>query len=212
MLTLTSPTSGGRSVGTVRSRTQATEFSSRKPHTESFLCETFFVSQFHWAELSNAPAAISTCMWQVYALLFGGHVGCIAWGFRVIARRIPRYCNEILQDKLLRNSHLFIYHYYPLKGITGTPCSWGIYIWKPSPPGWGSLRWDSKVLLRVLSDTDHWVTTLQIANPSSRQRRRPIDTRSQISDGNIPTGGNIWSQGPQGYSISRHTDWPSVVK
>jgi hypothetical protein len=32
---------------------------------------------------------------------------------------------------------------------------------------------------------------LQIADPSSRQRRRPIETRPQISDGNIPAGSNI---------------------
>jgi hypothetical protein len=73
-------------------------------------------------------------------------------------------------------------------------------------PGWGSLRWDSKVYFRVLSESDYWVITLQIADPSSRQRGRPIDVRPQISD-NIPTGNNIWSQVPQGYSIPRHTDW-----
>jgi hypothetical protein len=42
--------------------------------------------------------------------------------------------------------------------------------------------------------------------PSSRQRERPIDKRPQISDSNIPTGNNIWSQVPQGCSIPRHTD------
>jgi hypothetical protein len=50
------------------------------------------------------------------------------------------------------------------------------------------------------------VITLQIADPSSRQRGRPIDTRPQISDSNTPTGNNIWSQVPQGYSIPRHSD------
>jgi hypothetical protein len=44
----------------------------------------------------------------------------------------------------------------------------------------------------------------QIADPSSRQRGRPTDIRPQISDSNIPTGNNIWSQVPQGYPISRH--------
>jgi hypothetical protein len=34
---------------------------------------------------------------------------------------------------------------------------------------------------------DHWVITLQIADPSSRQRGRPTETRPQISDSNIPT-------------------------
>jgi hypothetical protein len=41
----------------------------------------------------------------------------------------------------------------------------------------------------------------------TRQGGRPIDTRPQISDSNIPTGSNIWSQIPKGYSIRRHTDW-----
>jgi hypothetical protein len=49
------------------------------------------------------------------------------------------------------------------------------------------------------------VITLQIADPSSRQRGRPTDTRPQISDSNIPTGKNLWSQVPQGYSIPRHS-------
>jgi hypothetical protein len=26
------------------------------------------------------------------------------------------------------------------RGITGQHCSWGMYIWGPGPPGWGSLR------------------------------------------------------------------------
>jgi hypothetical protein len=34
---------------------------------------------------------------------------------------------------------------------------------------WGSLRWDSTIWLRVLSYSDHWVITLQIADPCSRQ-------------------------------------------
>jgi hypothetical protein len=42
------------------------------------------------------------------------------------------------------------------------------------------------------------VITPQIADPSSRQSGRPIDTRPQISD---PTGDNIWSQVSQRYSI-----------
>jgi hypothetical protein len=58
--------------------------------------------------------------------------------------------------------------------------------------------------------SDHWVITLQIADPSSRHRGCPIDTRQQISDTNLQTGSNIWSQDPQGCSIPRHTDWPTV--
>jgi hypothetical protein len=49
------------------------------------------------------------------------------------------------------------------------------------------------------------VITLQIADPSSRRRGRPTETRPQISDSNIPTGSNIWSQAPQGCSIPRNT-------
>jgi hypothetical protein len=53
---------------------------------------------------------------------------------------------------------------------------------------------DSKVWFRVLIDSDYLVITLQIADPSSRQRGLPIDARPQISDSNIPTRNNIWSQ------------------
>jgi hypothetical protein len=71
----------------------------------------------------------------------------------------------------------------------------------------GGLRWDSKAWFRVLRYSDHSVITLQIVDPSSRQRGRPTETWTQISHSNIPTGSNIWSQVPQGYSIARHTDW-----
>jgi hypothetical protein len=74
----------------------------------------------------------------------------------------------------------------------------------------GSLRWDSKVWLWVLSDSDHWVITLQSAGPSSRQRGRPKEARPQISDSNIPTGS--WSQVPQGCSTPRHTHWLTVSR
>jgi hypothetical protein len=92
-------------------------------------------------------------------------------------------------------------------GITGPPCSWGIWIQEPGPRGWISLKWDTRVWLRVLSDTDHWVISLQIADPSSRHRGRHTERIPQLSDSNIPTGSNIWSQVPQGCSTSRHTDW-----
>jgi hypothetical protein len=49
------------------------------------------------------------------------------------------------------------------------------------PQGPWSLRWDSKVWLWVLRDSDHWVITLQTADPSSRQRGHPIETRQQPS-------------------------------
>jgi hypothetical protein len=64
-------------------------------------------------------------------------------------------------------------------GITGRPCSWGIQIREPGPQGSGSLRWDSKVWLRVLRDSHHWVIALQSADPSSLQRGRPH--RNKIS-------------------------------
>jgi hypothetical protein len=56
------------------------------------------------------------------------------------------------------------------------------------------------------------VITLQIADPSSRQRVRPTETRPQISDSNTPTGSNIWSQVLQGCSIPRHTDRLTVSR
>jgi hypothetical protein len=95
------------------------------------------------------------------------------------------------------------------EGITVPPCCWGIWIWEPGTPGWGSPRWDSEVWLRVMGDSDHWVITMQIADPSARPRGRPTETRPQISD-NTPIGSNIWSQVPQGCSTPRHTDWLTV--
>jgi hypothetical protein len=89
------------------------------------------------------------------------------------------------------------------RGITGPPCSWGMWIWEPGPPGWGRLKWDSKVWLRVLRDSDHWVIALQTAGPSSRQRGRPTETRQQLPNSNVPTGSNIWSQVPE---WARHED------
>jgi hypothetical protein len=54
------------------------------------------------------------------------------------------------------------------------------------------------------------VNTLQIADPSSHQRGCPTDTIPQISDSNILTENNIWSQVPHGYLIPRHTDQLTV--
>jgi hypothetical protein len=102
----------------------------------------------------------------------------------------------------------------PVPGsTTGPPCSGGISIWEPGPPGWGSLRWDSKTQVRVLGDSDHWVIAIQNANPSARQRGSPTETRPQISDSNVPTGSNIWSQVPE-WARNRDTltDWPIVSR
>jgi hypothetical protein len=52
----------------------------------------------------------------------------------------------------------------------------------------------------------------QITDPISRQRGRPKKTRQQISENNLRTGSNIWSQVPE-WTRYLHitTDWPSVV-
>jgi hypothetical protein len=89
-------------------------------------------------------------------------------------------------------------------GITGPPCSWGIEIWEPGPPGLGESQMRQQ---SMVTGSERWVSTLQISDPSSRQRGRPTETRPQISDSNIPTGSNIRSQVPQGCSLPRHTGW-----
>jgi hypothetical protein len=44
----------------------------------------------------------------------------------------------------------------PVPGVIIRPPSfWGTSIREPGPPGWGSFRWDRKVWLRVLCDSDH---------------------------------------------------------
>jgi hypothetical protein len=45
-----------------------------------------------------------------------------------------------------------------------------------------------QVWLRVLRDSDLWVIALQIADPSSRQRERPTERRSQLQGSNLPIG------------------------
>jgi hypothetical protein len=49
-------------------------------------------------------------------------------------------------------------------------------------PGWGSLRWDSKVWLWVLCDSEHWVIALQFTDPFSVREGAP-----QKQDGNLQT-------------------------
>jgi hypothetical protein len=82
---------------------------------------------------------------------------------------------------------------------------------EPGPPGWESLRWDSKVWLRVLRDPNHCDYTANcrpvLSSERASHRNKTINFRQQHSDRS-----NIWSQVPQGCSILRHTDWPSVVK
>jgi hypothetical protein len=69
----------------------------------------------------------------------------------------------------------------PVSGfITGPPCSW---CWKYGALTLhfrGSLRWDSKVWLRVLRESD-WIIQLQTTDPSSRQRGRSTRRRKEVS-------------------------------
>jgi hypothetical protein len=50
---------------------------------------------------------------------------------------------------------------------------------EPGPPGWGSPRWDSKVWLRVLRDSDHWVITLRKGAPQRQDRKFQTATFQQ---------------------------------
>jgi hypothetical protein len=54
---------------------------------------------------------------------------------------------------------------------------------------------------------------VQTADSSSLQKGRPTETRTQLSDSNLPTESNIWSQFPE---WARHqdmlTDWPTVSR
>jgi hypothetical protein len=96
--------------------------------------------------------------------------------------------------------------------ITGPRCSWGTWIRIPGPPGWRSLRWDFKIWLRVLCDSDHWVITTNW-RPVLSSERTPTEIRQQISDSNLRIGNNIWFQVLE---WARNRDiqnyWPSVVK
>jgi hypothetical protein len=81
-----------------------------------------------------------------------------------------------------------------------------LHIRKSGPPGWGSLRRDSKVWLWVLCDSDHWVIAPQPADLSSRQKGRPTEKRQQPSDRKSyqVTSSKVGS-------TPRHTDWLTVV-
>jgi hypothetical protein len=70
--------------------------------------------------------------------------------------------------------------------------------------GLESLRWDRK--------SNQWVIVLLTADPSSRQRGRPTDTRPQLSDINFQTGSNIWSQIPEMTHSDWLTDWLTVSR
>jgi hypothetical protein len=126
----------------------------------------------------------------------------LRWGTNLLTAYLKRFFLVTDCARTLRLTGLELGH--PVHGV--------YLIREPGPRGWGSLRWNSKVWLQVLRDSDYWEIALQIADPSSRQRGRPTETRLQISDSNIPTGSNIWAQVSQGCSIARDPDWPSVVK
>jgi hypothetical protein len=56
------------------------------------------------------------------------------------------------------------------------------------------------------TENDKWQT------PTSRHRGRPTETRQQLSENNLRTESNIWSQVPEwARYLDILTDWPSVV-
>jgi hypothetical protein len=50
----------------------------------------------------------------------------------------------------------------------------------------------------------------QITEPTSRQRGHPTGTRLQLSENNLRTESNIWSQVPEWTLTYWLTDWPTV--
>jgi hypothetical protein len=52
----------------------------------------------------------------------------------------------------------------------------------------------------------------QMTDPTSRQRGRPTETRQQLSENNLRTESNIWSQVPEwARYLDILTDWSSVL-
>jgi hypothetical protein len=80
--------------------------------------------------------------------------------------------------------------------MTGPSCSWGIEMRGPGPPGWGSLKWNSKMWSRVLRDSDARMT----ANYRSKLQTRPYvgEGTPQHEDRRCPTVIKIWSSAPDG--------------
>jgi hypothetical protein len=101
--------------------------------------------------------------------------------------------------------------------ITGPPCSWGIWIRGPGPPGWGSLRWDSKIWSWVLRDLDPRVTALDRprSNCTSKLQTHPLvregatyqETHNRQTENKNLVMGSRWGARHQ----DRLADWPSVV-
>jgi hypothetical protein len=73
-------------------------------------------------------------------------------------------------------------------------------------PGTGAESATNLRKWRYVYDSDHWMITLQIEDPSSRQRGRPTETRPKISDSNISTGSNIWCKSHKG-ALDTKTYW-----
>jgi hypothetical protein len=93
------------------------------------------------------------------------------------------------------------------RGITGPPYSWGIYIWEPGPPGWGSLRWESNIWLCVLHDSNPWVISLHTTDPSSHQRGCPTRRNKKLSD---YRKFKVWSWASDGGPTQKWTGWLTV--
>ena len=78
-LALTSPTGGGRSVGIVRSRTKATEFSFFLVHVNNQLDALFLMCLFHFSTCFKQPAAHhqENQLYQLYiSLCVDGRLVC----------------------------------------------------------------------------------------------------------------------------------------
>jgi hypothetical protein len=97
-------------------------------------------------------------------------------------------------------------------GITGPHCSWG-YKYGNLALQVGGIS-DETVKYGYgfwATRTIEWLHCKLQTRPLVRERD-PTDTKPQMLDSNIPTGNNIWSQVPQGYSIPRHINWLTVIR
>jgi hypothetical protein len=69
------------------------------------------------------------------------------WGTVFSVRYVPRFCKQDESRRIrshAKSPFLKEAIWIP-EGITGPPCSWGIWIQGPGPPSWRSLKWDSKI-------------------------------------------------------------------
>jgi hypothetical protein len=77
------------------------------------------------------------------------------------------------------------------KCITGPPSSWGIWIWRPGPPGWGSLesetvKFGHESRRTWTQEWLRWREPAAILNgrPVLPSRERPTSTNTQLCDSN----------------------------